>query len=287
MFNPSMGRVMAAAVGALLCMPALAQTPAATGPWAKVPPLSTACYQGTDPFVARLDAALTAVNAARTRQQAANQTIEDEYQRIEPMEMASRMQQWMMSNPQAAMKYMQGVQAVGEDFHAKSPAINTATMRFSAEEKDLIKRYQAALKAAYAPAQARHNALKTKIGTPVEYPSVKDPGTPGWAMAEEDVIMGELDQAYAALCPQWWGATAPIHAWLKTYRTWLTQEWVPYADNLGSQNAQTYAIMGTPSASWRATSAEEAAIKYLEAAQRLFAERREKPRCSAGACTYF
>jgi len=261
--------------------------PAATGPWAKVPPLTIACFYGTDPFQAKLDAALAAVNANRDRQLAINQKIEDEYKSIDPMEMASRMQQWMMSNPQEAMKYMQGVQAVGEDFNAGMPEINAATQRFDKEEKDLIKRYQAALNAAYAPGQARHNALKTKIGTPVEYPSVKDPGTPDWAIAEENVIMRQLDQAYSALCPQWWSATAPIQAWLKTYRDWLTTKYIPFHDRLGSQNAQTYAIMGTPSASWKTVSAQDAVIKYLQSVGRVYAERRERPRCTAEDCNYF
>lgn len=196
-------------------------------------PVSTACDYGADPFATRIDAALAAVNASRTLQLAVNKKIEDEYKSIEPMEVASRMQQWMMSNPQEAIKYMQGVQTVGEDYNAKAPAINAAAKHFKAEEDDHIKRYQAALKTAYAPGQAHHNALKTKIGTSLEYPSVKDPATPGWAMAEED------------------------------------------------------AIMGTPSASRKTTSAEESVIKYLETDQRLFAQRREQPSCNAGACAHF
>jgi hypothetical protein len=259
----------------------------ATGLWAKVPPLTTACYYGTDTFDAKLEAAVAAVQADRDRQLAINKQVEDEYKSIEPMEMASRMQQWMMSNPQEAMKYMQGVQAVGEDFNAGMPAINAATQRFAAEQKDLAKRYNASLDKAYAPGHAKHAALKTKIGTPLEYPTVKDPGTPDWAMAEENVIMRELDQAYSAHCPQWWAAAGPVQAWLKTYRTWLTNEWIPLHDRLGSQNAQTFAMMGTPSASWKTVSAQDAVIKYLEAVGNVYGLRREKPRCDAADCNYF
>jgi hypothetical protein len=281
------GRLLVATLGGLACASALGAQPAATGPWAKVPALTTACFYGNDPFPARLEAALAAVNVDRDRQLAINQKIEGEYQSTEPMEMASRMQQWMMSNPQEAMKYMQGVQAVGEDFNAGMPEINAATQRFDREEKDLIKRYQAALKAAYAPGHAKHAALKKKIGTPLEYPSVKDPGTADWAIAEENVIMRQLDQAYTAFCPQWWAAAGPIQAWLKTYRDWLTTKYIPFHDRLGSQNAQTYAIMGTPSVSWKTVSAQDAVIKYLESVGRIYAERREKPRCTAEDCSHF
>jgi len=281
------GRLLVAALAGLVCASALAAPPAATGPWAKVPPLTTACFYGTDTFDAKLEAALAAVNADRERQLAINQQIQADYQSIDPMEMASRMQQWMMSNPQEAMKYMQGVQAIGEDFNARMPEINAATQRFEQEEKDLVKRYQAALATAYAPGHAKHLALKKKVGVDPSYPTVKDPGSPDWAFVEENAIMRELDQAYAAFCPQWWGAAGPIQAWLKTYRTWLTNEWIPFHDRLESQNAQNFAIMGTPAASWKTVTAHEGVTKYLQAVGRVYGERREKPRCTAEDCSHF
>jgi hypothetical protein len=281
------GRLLVAALAGLVCASALAAQPAPTGPWAKVPPLTTACFYGTDTFDAKLEAALAAVQADRERQLAINQQIQAEYQSIDPMEMASRMQQWMMSNPQEAMKYMQGVQAVGEDFNARMPEINAATQRFDREEKDLIKRYQAALAAAFATGHAKHLALKKKLGVDPSYPTVKDPGSPDWAFVEENAIMRELDQAYVTFCPQWWGAAGPIQAWLKTYRTWLTNEWIPFHDRMESQNAQNFAIMGTPAASWKTVTAHEGVIKYLQAVGRVYGERREKPRCTAEDCNHF
>jgi hypothetical protein len=187
------------------------------------------------------------------------------------------------------MKYMQGIQTVGEDFNARMPEMHAAQGRFQTEEKNLIKRYETSLEAAFAPGYARFNALKTKLGVPLDYPTVKggEGGAPDWAVAEQDAIMRQLDQVYATHCPQWWGATAQIQAWLKTYRTWLTNEWIPFHDRLSSQNAQTYAIMGTPSASWRAVSAQDAVIMYLQSVQRVYGVRREKPRCTAAECGDF
>ena len=278
-------RLLAVALGSILCVPAAFSEPAAgTGAWSKVPALPTACYSGTDPFVAKLDAAVAAVNASRTKQLATNAKIEKEYKSIEPMEMASRMQQWMMSNPEEATKYMQGVQAVGDDFNARMPEMTAAGQRFESEQKDLAKRYNASLDKAYAPGHARHAALKKKIGTPLDYPTVKDPATPDWAIVEENAIMRELDQAYSAHCPQWWAASSPVQAWLKTYRTWLNSELTPFSERLGSQNAQTYAIMGTPSASWRTVAVEDGVLKYLDAVGTLYGLRREKPRCDAADC---
>jgi hypothetical protein len=283
------GRLLAATLGACLCAPAaISQPAAATGPWAKVPALTPACYSEGDPFEAKLTAALAAVNASRTRQLAVNKQIEDEHKSIEPMEMATRMQQWMMSNPQEALKYMQGVQAVGDDFNAQMPEMIAAQQRFDAEEKDLLKRQQAALDTASAPSYARHAALKKKLNVPPEYPSVQSEsgGTPDWAVAEEHAIWRALDAAYAANCAPWIGATGKVPAWLKTYRAWLTQEFIPFNQRIASQNAQTYAIMNTPKATWKDTAEIDGVIKYLEAVGRVYGNRRAKARCTASVCSY-
>jgi hypothetical protein len=296
MFNPWLGRLLAAALGAFLCMPAALSQPApATSPWAKVPALTTTCYYGADPFVAKLAAAPDAVNAGRTKQLAINKKIEDEHKSLDPMEMAARMQQWMMSNPQEATKYLQGVHAVGEDSNARMPEFRAAATRFQTEEKDLIKRYQAALATAFAPGYARFNALQTKLGVPLDEQSVEgegqsvkgEGGAPDWAVAEQHAISRELDKTYAALCPQWWGATGQIHAWLKTYRDWLTKEFIPFSEHHASQNAQIYTMMGTPAASWKDTAAYDGVIEYLQVVGRVFEHRRAKPRCDATDCGYF
>jgi hypothetical protein len=273
-------------LGSLLCAPAALSQPA-TGPWAKVPPLTTNCFYGTDTFGAKLEAAVAAVNTDRDRQLAINKRIEEEYGAIDPMEMMSRMQQWMVSNPQEATKYLQGVQAVGEDYNTGMAAMMAAEQRYDKEQKDLATRYNASLDKAYAPGYAKHEALKKKVGVDPSYPTVKDPGSPDWAFVEENSIMRELDQAYVAFCPQWWAAAGSIQAWLKTYRTWLTNERIPFYDRLSSQNAQTYAIMGTPSAAWKTVSTQDAVLKYLDAVGDVYALRREKPRCDANDCNHF
>ena len=44
--------------------------------------------------------------------------------------------------------------------------------------------------------------------------------------------------------------------------------------------------MGTPSASWKTVSTEDAVLKYLDAVGALYGLRREKPRCDATDCGY-
>ena len=286
MSKPWAARLVAVALGACLCAPATYPQPAAaTGPWAKVPALSTACYTGTDPFVARLDAALTAVNADRARQQAINDKIVEAHKNMDSSEQIQRMQQWMMSNPEAATRYMQGLQSLGtEEGQAQLTEDGNAQVRFDNEMKDLSKRYHAELARAYAPADARWQALLKKMGITENYPSIKDPAAPQWAMAEEDAINRVRDQAYAAHCPQWWAAAGPAQTWLKKYRTWLVQEHIPFQESLEAQAAQTYAIMNTPAASYRSLATHDGVIKYLEVVAEVYAKRREKPICTATAC---
>ena len=64
------------------------------------------------------------------------------------MEKAQRMQQWMMSNPQEAMKWAQAQQQLGADTQTVGPEINAASMQFENEKKDLVAGYGAALKQA-------------------------------------------------------------------------------------------------------------------------------------------
>lgn len=288
MFQPWSGRFLATALGACLCAPAVfSQTAPAAGPWAKVPALSTACYYGADPFVAKLDAALAAVKADRARQEAINQKIADAHKNMDPMEQMQRMQQWMMDNPQEATKYMQGLQALGtEEGQAGILVDGQEQAAFDTEQKELIKRYKAGLTQAYAPANARWNALLKKMGFEENYPfdSIKDPGAPDWAMEEEDAIHRLRDQAYAAHCPQWWGATGPAQTWLKKYRTWLVQKHIPFVDSLEAKVAQSYAMMNTPTATYRSLGTLDSVIKYLEVVAEVYAERREKPVCNATGC---
>ena len=95
--------VVAACGGLALTHVAQSQPGAPPGPFAKVPPLPTACYLANETFPDKLAAARETVLADRTRQQEINDKIEKDYQSLDPMEMTQRMQQWMMENPQEAM----------------------------------------------------------------------------------------------------------------------------------------------------------------------------------------
>ena len=68
-----------------------------------------------DPFSDKVEAATDGNAADIERQKAVNAQIEEDFNNIDPMEKAQRMQQWMMSNPQEAMKWAQAQQQLGAE----------------------------------------------------------------------------------------------------------------------------------------------------------------------------
>lgn len=280
----------AAAVACLLgSSPTFAQS--ASAPWAKVPPLSTLCYQWagdawdvSEPFIGKLEAAKAAITADLEKQDAINWKIQEEFQSIDPMEMASRMQQWMMSNPEEAMKFMQGQQAMAEQVTDDVNALQEREKARDAEWKALVKRYEDARIQAYAPAQARLDAVrgKTTKRENLLYPSfMGDPSDSHAVWAEGEAVNAAADKAYQAMCPQWWGANGQFHAYLKQQKAWFINERIPELERVDAPKLQQYAIMNTPAASYRSTAEMKGVIEYLDLAWKVFAERDSKPRCTA------
>ena len=284
----------AAAFACLSASAALAQTPAAAGPWAKVPALPTTCFQSIatnqpDPFYARLEAAKTAIAADIDRQQAINAKIEEDFNNIDPMEKAQRMQQWMMSNPQEAMAFMQAAQAAPAEANQELESLEQQRQSQEAEWNALKKSYDDARIAAYAPAEARRKVLAGKLG--YEYGSppkdlvnpflgfAADPSTPTADWNEAESISGLLDQKYKALCPAWWGASGKFHAYMKAQKAWFIQERIPYLEKFDAPKLQQYAMMSTPAATYKSIATQKAVSEYLDLAWKVFSERDAASRC--------
>jgi len=265
------------------------RAPAAAGPWAKVPPPSTLCYQYTatnveDPYYAKHEAAKAAIAADRDRQQAINAKIEEEFQSIDPMEMASRMQQWMMANPQEAMAHMQGVQTAAAQAPAELESLAEQQKAKEAEWNGLKKGYADARAKAYAPFQARRKAFDGKTGYPDQGAAenlvvpVYLPESPD-VWAESELITGEYDRVYKALCPQWWGANGKFQAYLKKEKDRFATERTAELAKEDAARLQQYAMMSTPAATYRSTAAQKAALEYLDLVDKVLKEREIVTRC--------
>jgi hypothetical protein len=271
----------AAAFACLFASFVMAQTPAkpaakapaksavASGPWARVPALSTLCYQYTgeiaDPIYAKLEAARTAVSADLEKQNVINAKIAENYQNIDPMEKAQRMQQWMMSNPQEAMAMMQAQQAGAAQ---ATTDLQAAVQQQEAKEAPwnaLVKGYEDARIAAYAPLEPRRNALDAEDRA--DFPEI-------------EALNAEYDRAYQSICPQWWGASGKFQAYLKQEKDRLINERVPELEKRDAPKLQQYAIMSTPAATYRSTAQLQAVSEYLETLSKVYNLRESKARCS-------
>lgn len=284
-------KLTAAAIACLFVPVAVAQTPArapaTAGPWAVVPRLSTLCHQNTgdavDPLYAQLEAAKEAVRVDREKQEAINTRIEEEFRNIDPMEKAQRMQQWMMSNPEAAMAMMQGQQAAAAQMSADLEAAVRVNEVKEASWNALVKSYGDARIAAYASLEPRRKTLLTKLGG--EYstaradllsPSVRffqDPSTSQQDWAEGESITAAYDQAYKTLCPAWWGSNGRFQTYLKQEKDRLIAERIPELEKMDAPKLQQYAIMNTPAATYRSTAEFTAVDEYLDLILKVYNER--------------
>jgi hypothetical protein len=195
------------------------------------------------------------------------------------------MQEAMMADPQNAQKYMERMMQRGQAAQTEAPAVLEREAQIEAEEKTVIKQYQAALAAANGPAEARWTALKKKYGLPADAPGPGESGVPDWVWQEWGVILKERDRAYQATCATWFAPAGPLQSYLKRYKAYLVQERIPYEKkNIDEPLLEQYKMLSVPAAGYRTTTDYEAVEDYLKASYRIFAERNTRPRCEAMNC---
>ncbi len=260
------------------------ETPAGADPWTKAPALPTACYDGNDGFADQVEAARTALAADAERQKAVNAQIEEQFNSIDPMEKAERMQQWMMSNPQEAALVLGGQQQMGMQQQAENPQLNADSMRFDAERRTLGDKYLAAAKQAQAPANAGLEALNARLTAAGCGFDDTECSIPESAYAERDVLLRQRDAAYQANCATYWAATGPMQDYAKRYRKWMSEKWIPNWQQTDEVMRSQFAIMDTPGQAWSSTIPQEHVSRYLNEIGQLYALRDGAPTCAAEGC---
>jgi hypothetical protein len=256
----------------------------AMDPWAKVPALPTVCYDGTDGFGDKIDAARASLDADVERQKAVNSQIEEQFKSIDPMEKAQRMQQWMMSNPQEAARVLGGQQQAGMQAQADNPQLTADHLKFNTERESLKSKYTEDLKRARAPAEAKYGALDKRLSAAGCSFGDTECSVPESAWAERDAILRERDAAYQATCARYWTAAGPMQDYAKRYRTWMAQRWLAHAEQSDAAMRSQFAIMDTPGAAWKSTIPQEHVSRYLGEIGQLYGLRDEAPTCTANGC---
>jgi len=281
--------ILTAVAAALACAPALqAQAPAKpAGPWAKVPALPTACYSGEDKWSERSTAAFDAVVQDRYRQDEINDAIRqsatDSFG-ADPMAVAQRMQQAMLDDPQNARKMMEQMLERNQRAPAEASAQGAKEQQIENESKVLMKQYESALEKAKGPGNVRLEALLKKYqpgvtGAGMLWLRYGDPGEPAWVRPEAHAVLRQWNEAYAAICPAWWGATGKFHAYMKRYKDFLVLERIPFEKQGDAARLEHYRQAGVSTQGWRTTTDYEAVEDYIKMAQSLFDSREIAPYC--------
>jgi hypothetical protein len=281
------GLPIVAAIAVFVFSDCVAAAAAADGPFAKIPALTTACYQEGDPFASRLEAAKDAVAKDRERQETINARIEADFNKLDPMEMSQRMTQWMMDHPQDATKYMQANQAAGSSIQTGSPELADEEMQFNNGYKDLASRYEAAMKQARAPADARMAALNKRLADFGCSFGSGECTLPDYATPELQAILRMADAAYQAACPKWWGAKGEVATFLQRHRDWLLNKYIPTYGQIDDLRVQQYAIMNTPAASYKSTLPHQKADSYIGRMWSIYEMRPNKAYCTSVGCEGF
>jgi hypothetical protein len=275
-----------AVVAGLACAPALAATPAtASGPWAQVLALPTACFSSQDQWWDHNNAAIDAVQQKLYAQQEANTAVEQASNSAmseNPMAMAQAVQQAMMDDPANAQKMIEKMTQTGQQAQTEVPAQLEKESQVEAESKDLLKRYEAALDKSMGPAEARWNGFQKKMGWEVEpgFAMMPDPSWPQAAWQEWAAVQKVRDAAYTATCAQWWSATGAFPAYMKRYKDFLVQERIPYEKKMIDEPKLTsFKMLNVPADGYRTTSEIEAAIDYMKMASTLYGQRMADPMC--------
>jgi hypothetical protein len=253
-------------------------------PWTRVVAFPSACYTSQDQFSAKSQTVIDALTGEISKQNEINHQPGPQPGNTDPFEIARRMQEAMMKDPQAAMKLMETAAATdAASVHAEMAKANQRTVEWQDAEKALRERYQAALTKAYQPLRDQFQALQKRVGGDPNSPFLPELGIPASAYAEHDVIKRSMDKTYGGLCAQWFGANGEMPAFLKRYKDYLLQERIPQGEKTDAQRTMSQAMLGG-SSSYKSTTTLEAVEDYMKLATRLFADRENAPRCTASKC---
>ncbi len=269
-----MRRLAGSALALSVLAATLSDAAAEPDPWSRVPALPTGCYQA-DGFTESITAAAETVAADLSRQRSVNDGLSEALRAIDPMELASRQQQWMLDNPQEAMRLMQRNAALTDTVTAEV-ASNETLLAFQKELDGIDSRYQAALDGANAPIKAKYAELDVRAQKDlVAYGETW--GYAPWAIKEFNTVVAEENKAYERVCAEWWSASGPYHAWLKRYRDHQVQR-IPDREEAESVAAGWMVVaLGTPEASWRPTSTLQSVHEFMDWARRVFERRHRQP----------
>lgn len=230
-------------------------------PWKKVPATPTTCFADAD-FDARVHTVSQEMIADKDRQQALNDKVLERFNKMDPMEKMSRMQAFMMKNPQAAAKMIETSANLGTDAGTTMPQLAAAGERLEKERDGHKKAMDAAIDDALKPLRAKEEALvksKTTLMGEAKVPAF----TTAAAYAEYVAIIGEENAAIEKACVPFFGAKGKFPTWLEQYRTEISDKEVAFSNASDAATMQQVAIIETPEGGFQSVGVYEGVRNFL------------------------
>ena len=250
----------AIALTASLTLGSATATAQATRPeWKLVPAMPTSCFKD-DGFDGKVGEAGQAAIAARDQQDALNTRIREQFDKMDMMEKAQRMQAWMMKNPQAASKMLEAAAGAGDAGAALTEEVKAAGERLDQELEGHKKAFDAAIERAVKPVDARIDGLiKTRTRqTQVDAVFITEADYAAYV-----ALIDERNAAYEKACQPFFGAGGAFHKWVAAHRSEVTEKQLAAEANGNAAMAQQFAIMDTPSGGYRTTGGYDVVREHL------------------------
>lgn len=243
-----------------LCIaaPLAAQNP--PNPWARVPVFPTQCYSEKDSFAADLQAALDALGADLERQSTVNQGLKDQLARLDPATKRARMTAYLSSNPTKAQAAMAAMASQG--------AAAQATVQGD---------QRPALEAEFKQIEVDRAADDARVLQPKsdEWFRLNRSGSSA-TQAQADAAGGAYNTAYELQCNKWIiGGAFPD--FLRRYREYVVNEWLPPAERGTSSQKAVYEMFGIDASAYQSTTSMQEVRKYLNFVGSVFGKRRGAP----------
>ena len=227
--------------------------------WKLVPAMPAACF-ADDGFDGKAGEAQQAAIAAKDQQDAFNAKIREQFDKMDMMEKAQRMQAWMMKNPQAASRMLEASAGAGDAGAAIVEEVKAAGERLDKELEGHKKAFDTAIDRAVQPVDARIDALiKTKTRqTQVDAVFTTDADWSAYV-----ALVNERNAAYEKACTPFFGAGGTFHRWMAAFRSEVSDKLIAAEESGNAAQLQQFAIMDTPSGGYRTTGGYDVVREYL------------------------
>ena len=241
--------------------------------WKLVPTLPAGAWYRDDGFEGKAQEAEQAAIAAKDLQDALNTKIREQFDKMDMMEKAQRMQAWMMKNPQAASKMLEASSDAG-DAAATAEEMKATSERLTQGLERHKKAFDTAVEAALKPVLAKEQAyIKAKaivVGEAQEYVFTNDADHAGYV-----AIVNEQNAAYEKASAAFYGANGVMHKWLQE-RAEMTEKSLAAEERGNAMQVQQFAIMDTPSGGFRTSGGYDVVREYLRNLSQVASQRRWK-----------